>query len=176
MNAKQEIVSPQWDYSIYKKPTMYGSSDDFILSYKLGMAYLKDCQTVEDWGCGTCFAKQFCKTKYLGIDANKSEWTDVIADLRSYTSKCDGIFMRHVLEHNYEWEKVLSNAVSSFQKRMALIFFLPFSLTTEVVNVFPSCIPDITFNVLDILTYFNGMRITVIKLMATGETLFLIEK
>jgi len=34
--------------------------------------------------------------------------------------------MRSVLEHNYNWERLLANALNSFTKRMVLETFTPF--------------------------------------------------
>lgn len=31
--------------------------------------------------------------------------------------------MRHILEHNYEWARILDNALASFTQRMAPILF-----------------------------------------------------
>jgi hypothetical protein len=41
--------------------------------------------------------------------------------------------MRHILEHNYEWARVLDNALASFTQRMALILFTPERETTQEI-------------------------------------------
>ena len=70
--------------------------------------------------------------------------------------------MRHVLEHNADWNRILSNAVASFKKRMALIVFTPFADTTRViatsktVTAFP--VPDISFKKEDLTQCFEHLK------------------
>lgn len=97
------------------------------VTYKLGGEWLKDCNIVEDWGCGAGGFIQHCRKKYIGVDGSNTPFAHKKVDLVNYTSSADGIFMRHVLEHNYEWEQLLQNAISSFTKRMCLILFTPFA-------------------------------------------------
>ena len=78
---------------------------------------LKDCKIIEDWGCGMGWFKQFVKSKYIGLDGSKTPHSDKKVDLTKYKSSVDGIFMRHILEHNFEWEKILRNACQSFTKK-----------------------------------------------------------
>lgn len=156
-------------------PFTEGKGTGSIESYKIGMEFLRDMETVEDWGCGYAFAETFKgpKTEYCGIDGCATEWADRIEDLRKYKSKVDGIFMRHVLEHNPDWRTILQNAVESFQKRMALVFFIPFSRVsydkTPDIDLY-----NITFIEADILLFFKGMKVE--KITIPGETIFLIEK
>jgi hypothetical protein len=68
--------------------------------------------------------------------------------------------MRHVLEHNYEWEKVLSNAVSSFTRKFCLVLFTPFGeVTKEIAHNLKHGVdvPDISFNPTDIEKHFAGL-------------------
>ncbi len=91
------------------------------ITYELGYNFLKNCKSIEDWGCGTGGFKRFIQKnddiKYIGIDGSITPFADIQQDLTIYKSKPEGIFMRHVLEHNYEWEKILNNACGSFQKK-----------------------------------------------------------
>lgn len=138
-----------WDYSKVEPGQKYGGDD---VTYEKGMAFLSDCPIVEDWGCGTGYSKKFCKGVYRGIDGSKGPHTDVVADLRQYTSDAHGIFMRHVLEHNHDWKKVLDNALGSFKKKMVLILFTPFQPVTKVlaINTDYHDVPDIGFQKQDI--------------------------
>jgi hypothetical protein len=106
-------------------PQPYGASR----SYELGAAALADCATVEDWGCGLGWFKQFLPggITYLGVDGSSSPHADVVDDLATRRSTVDGIFMRHVLEHNYHWQDVLDNALASFTRRMVLVIFTPWT-------------------------------------------------
>jgi hypothetical protein len=63
---------------------------------------------------------------------------DVIARLRTYfSSRPDEIFIRHILERNGEWPLVLTNALASFRRRMALVLFTPFGPPTERLDTGP---------------------------------------
>jgi hypothetical protein len=106
-------------------PQPYGASR----SYELGAAALADCVTVEDWGCGLGWFKQFLPdtVTYVGVDGSASPHADVVDDLLTRQTTVEGIFMRHVLEHNYDWELVLDNALASFTGRMVLVVFTPWT-------------------------------------------------
>lgn len=136
-----------WDYSKVIPGTKYGDDD---ITYQKGMSFLSDCATVEDWGCGTGYSKKFCAGTYRGIDGSKGPETDIVTDLREYKSNPDGIFMRHVLEHNHDWKKVLDNAIASFGKKMVIILFTPLSAETRQIATNWSNIPDMSFRKEDI--------------------------
>ena len=112
----------QWYKNLPKEPTtgLYGDS----LTYELGAEFLKDCKVVEDWGTGTGAFKLHRKDA-IGIDGSDTPQADKKADLVKYTSSCDGIFLRHVLEHNEGWEKILINALKSAKKKVCVINFVP---------------------------------------------------
>ena len=151
MNTHTPASSP-WD-SFYNVPP------EFILtpSHECAAEFLEDCYTIQDWGCGVkhfggylkdCFPHKF---SYLGIDGSFSSGTDIVADLTTFkTAPPEGIFMRHVLEHNYEWKKILSNALGSFSKKFCLAIFTPFhneeteTQTLAINNEFGN-VPDLSF-------------------------------
>ncbi len=115
----------KWDkyYKDVDTPQHYGPS----ASYKIGGDFLVDCATVEDWGCGLgWFRDHIDPAKYIGVDGTASKFADKVEDLETYTSGVEGIFMRHVLEHNYNWRDVFSNALNSFTKKMVLVLYTPF--------------------------------------------------
>jgi hypothetical protein len=129
-------------------------------TYLKGMEFLHGFGLIEDWGCGFCHAKKFIKSNsYLGIDGS-SPWADKIVDLLNYSSNTDCIFMRHVLEHNSNWQLILENAVKSFSRRMVLILFTPFSEVTRTIATNSSLtnfpLPDISFRKEDLTRYFNS--------------------
>lgn len=101
-------------------------------SYVRGMEWLTPCNLVEDWGCALAYAKSYRIGDYRGIDGTPGK-ADVIADLSIYRSEVEGIFMRHILEHNYDWRVILQNALASFTKRMTLILYRPMQDTEKVV-------------------------------------------
>lgn len=123
----------------------YGVED----SYKVGMAWLRDCRIVEDWGCGSARAKVYRVGQYVGIDGTEG-YCDIQSPLEEYRSQVDGVFMRHVLEHNLDWRTILENALASFTKRMSLIFFTPWATKTHVVHEWKG-VPFISFKKDEIL-------------------------
>ena len=137
------------------------------ITYQLGYDFLKDCDKVEDWGCGAGGFKRFFinkdSHKYTGIDGSETPFSNITADLTEYTSTTDGIFMRHVLEHNHKWEPILSNACKSFRKKMCLILFTP--LGSETKQIFDNSVqgidvPNMSFNINDLINIFKEHNIT----------------
>ena len=93
-------------------------------------------------------------------------------------------FMRHVLEHNVEWRRILAGAIASFRKRMALIIFTPFAETTRVMSTALHCtsvsVPDLSFRKEDLTQCFDDLRYTEESLKTDTqygvEHIFYIEK
>jgi len=111
------------------------SSDEQHLLALKASDYLnddEDIKTVEDWGSGACFLAKYLRPdiEYTPIDAAtniESKFTVNVVDLVDYKSSVDGIFLKHVLEHNYAWEKIFRNFLSSFKRRGVVVIFTPFS-------------------------------------------------
>ena len=116
----------KWDYSGVDEMCF---SDEKQESYKKAAEFLGD--SVEDWGGGTGWAKRYFKN-YKNIDGSLSKSTDVHADLTEYTSDCDNILIRWVLETNPEWKTILENAKRSFRKRFCLVICNPFVKKTRI--------------------------------------------
>ncbi len=149
-------------------------------SYRKGMAFLDGHGKIEDWGCGTAFAKRFVEnSQYVGVDGSHSRHCDVTADLQRYTSDTDCVFMRHVLEHNWGWRSILRNAVTSFRRRMVLIVFTPFG-ESELKILDENGIPNLSLNREEIMTYFERMKVTSETIESNTEyrteTIFYVEK
>jgi GT2 family glycosyltransferase len=146
-----------WNYAKCERPVPSG--DD--TTYRKAMEFLHGCATVEDWGCGTTYAKAFMKGgKYVGIDGSPSKFCDFVTDLRLYKSMADGILIRHVLEHNPDWRTILANAIASFQKKLVLIIFTPFGETTKRIATNWSNIPDLSFRKEDLTDLLKGLPYT----------------
>src|SRR5208282_3508212 len=129
-------------------PTRYSLDD---IAYELAAKFLDDGGPVEDWGCGGSYAKKFfVKSPYTGIDGT-GDFADVVADLRFFTSHTHGILIRGVLEHNFDWQIILKNAIASCEK-LCLSIFTPWS-DGETKQIFwtESCrVPDLSFKKSDI--------------------------
>jgi hypothetical protein len=119
----QESMLNKWDYSGVADVRY---SDDNAESYKKAAEFLGD--SVEDWGCGTGYARFFFKD-YRGIDGSPSKNIpkENIVDLREYTSSVDNILIRQVLECTEDWKVVLENAKKSFKKKLCLVIMTHFS-------------------------------------------------
>ena len=164
------------------EPFEYGNT----VTYSKAADFFYDCKEVEDWGCGGGFFKKFCKTKYIGIDGSNSPFAHIKVDLHDYTSKVDAILLRHVIEHNYEWKKVLNNALSSFNKKLCLVLFTPLSNTTREIahnRHVGVDVPDISFSLNDIdeiIKQYPNIKYT-FEVLTTAtqyniETIFYLEK
>lgn len=131
MTGLQNIHSGFGKWDDWYKNAKAGSPNAFryseTISYNKCADFLQDVKEVEDWGCGMAGFKNHCKTKYIGIDGSHTPFADSIQDLCLYRSSAEGIMMRHVLEHNYQWKKILLNAIYSFNKKICLVIFTPFS-------------------------------------------------
>ena len=149
----------KWDKWYKGVKTMKFGGD--TTTYKLAADFLADMAEVEDWGCGTGGFKRFYKGKYTGIDGSATPFVDKIDDLRTYRSNVDGIMMRHVLEHNYDWKDILAGAVSSFRKKYCLVLFTPFDEVTHEIAYNKKHgvdVPDISFSKKDIERFFEGLK------------------
>lgn len=135
----------------------YGTTPQFPYgdetSYRKAMEFLDGPHIIEDWGCGTSWARKFVKRgRYIGIDGSWSLHCDLVTDLRTYrSSSAGGILIRHILEHNYDWKKILDNALASFQKKFALILFTPFGEMTRSISSTKEIVPDLSFRKEDLL-------------------------
>jgi hypothetical protein len=147
----------KWDelYQNLTEERLWG--DD--TTYRLAAEYLADADAVEDWGCGSGGFRLFCKTHYIGVDGSATPFADKVVDLCNYTSSADGILLRHVLEHNVEWEKILHNAVNSFKKKLCIILFTPFGRKTRIMTYDAAAdIVTLSFCKNDIARHFSGCR------------------
>lgn len=137
----------------------YGATPQFPYgdetSYKKAMDFLDGPYIIEDWGCGTAWGRKFVKRgRYIGLDGSWSMHCDQVVDLRTYRSQADAILVRHILEHNFEWKKILENALASFQKKLCLILFTPFvDQTREIGPRSFETVPDLAFRKEDILEF-----------------------
>lgn len=125
----------KWNFWYKKLPPIpsefyYGNT----VTYSKAAEFLKDCDIVEDWGVGAGGFLRY-RADAIGVDGSSTPFAQKQnVDLKYYTSKCDGINMRHVLEHNYCWEDILKNALISATKKLAIVLFTPFS-DNETVEI-----------------------------------------
>lgn len=176
-----ESMAGKWDYSKVENPSRYGEDNQ---TYVKGMEWLAGCKTIEDWGCGMGWARQFTPkgAQYVGVDGSACKFTDKVEDLVKYRSTVDGIFMRHVIEHNLDWEPILHNFIASFSKKASLILFTPFrEKTTPCLADGVRMIYDVLFAKNDILQTFVGCsfreeHLPVTKTAYGEETVFYLSK
>lgn len=159
-----QAMMGRWDYA-GAESSPYEAED----SYRIGMAFLDGHGTIEDWGCGTAFAKRFVqRSDYVGLDVSESAFVDRVVDLQSHRSEADCIFMRHVLEHNYGWRLILGNAVASFRNRMVLVLFTPFADAEAKIGDNDG-IPDLSLRREDVVAFFDGLKVQEQSLQSQTE-------
>jgi len=159
------------------QPAPYGASE----SYRRGADWLADCKLVQDWGAGTGWLRTFIPLeRYLGIDGTASPFADVVADLRHLRTRTPGLFLRHVLEHNHDWEQVLDATQASFTERMALILFTPMSTETrehpELAGLGGIDVPVISFAHDDLVARFAPGVAWTFEDLHSPETFFGVER
>lgn len=139
----------------------YGDGQSPIFNettYEPGLSWLLEtCETVEDWGCGMAWARRYVpEGRYTGVDGSPdaARFADVTCDLRDHVTSVDGIFMRHILEHNEDWQVILANAMRSFRKRFVLVTFTPFGEQTRRLD--GGGLIDLSFRKEDITDHFAG--------------------
>jgi len=171
----------RWDstYALgMSRPQPYGGTE----TYDLGADWLGKCKTVEDWGCGKGYFRTYFEgDRYRGIDGSQTPWADEIADLAEYRSQPDGIFMRHVLEHDPRWSEILTNAVASFQERLVLVLFTPMGEKTEQIAWNDKQgVPDLSFAEFDITDHLGDLdwsrKYVESATQYGGETVFRVER
>ena len=172
----------KWNEWYKKKSSMGAFRYGDTITYELGYMFLRDCKKIEDWGCGMGGFKRFIKAEdnieYIGVDGSNTPFLNIKADLTEYKSSTEGLFMRHIIEHNYQWEKILHSAFSSFTKKMCLVLFTPFSETTKEIahNLIHGVdVPDISFCKNDLVEIFKKYNITYKLETITSDTGYHIE-
>jgi hypothetical protein len=138
----------KWDkhYADLKSPDHYIDTE----TYEAGAEWLRTCKVVEDWGCGKGWFEYVVgdRFKVVGVDGSKTPFASKIVDLEDYTTSVEGIYMRGVAEHNFNWDKILKNLFASFTDKACIVFFTPMSDTDEakVLALAPGYdnIPDIS--------------------------------
>jgi len=157
----------KWDhwYLDLNEPYPYGSTE----TYRIGADFLADCETVEDWGCGKGFMRTLIDpARYRGIDGSETRFADEVVDLVGYRSSVDGVFIRHVLEHDWRWAQILSNAVESAQRKLVLVLFTPMvDVTHEIAWNEDPGVPDISFALSDLEMFLE--RFDMIEVQTLGS-------
>lgn len=155
MTAHEGVRLPMADRWNYSGVDQFAYDEE--TSYRKGIAFLDGEGAIEDWGCGTAFAKRFvARSAYTGIDGSGSRFSDRVADLQDYRSATPCLFMRHVLEHNWGWRAILRNALASFRRRMVLVIFTPFADSETKLNE-ENGIVDLAFSKEELLSFFTGL-------------------
>ena len=146
-----------WDqhYKHVTSPQPYAET----ATYAMAAHWLARCSLVEDWGCGLGWARKFFgPDQYIGLDGSDSRFCDKQVDLVHYMSvpPVAGILMRHVIEHNNDWDMVLANALDSFTDRMCLVLFTPLDIVThQLAWEHEYGVPTISFALSDLVTLFD---------------------
>jgi len=126
--------------------------------------------TVEDWGGGTGFAKQYFENaEYVLVDGSQSQFVSKLVDLRTYTSSVECILLRHVLEHNHQWSDILDNLLKSYTRRACIVLFTPLGKETKLIR---RRFPSYSFRLKD-LTDRMGDQLQQVEEVKTEHVLYL---
>lgn len=192
MEEKNSVIGNRmglWDKS-YKNKFEVKLYDDPTTG-KVAGGFLNDQEiaVVEDWGCGLGGFQAYMGPgqEYVGIDGSLTVAASKIVDLETYITQIDAIHMRHILEHNPGWARILNNALNSFRKRMVLTLFTPFQEKTQVIKKYPNFndtgmeMIDIGFQRSDIVSEFHDIAWFSIENIKTGtqygvEHMFFLKK
>jgi len=150
----------RWYSMLGEDPEPYGDSP----SYQLAADFVKGL-AVADWGCGKGWMRRFIAPElYHGVDGSASPFADEVVDLTDYHTPSPAIILRHVLEHDYNWKLILRNAVAAAQQRLVVVLFTPPVDVTTVIafNDEPS-VPDIAFNVDDIIDEMHNFNVVCLE-------------
>ena len=148
--AANSVVG-RWPYG--HQQIRFGRDD---ITYQKAAEFLDiEDSLVADWGCGTTYFRRFIRNaRYVGIDGSASPWCNVVADLRTYRGYSDGILLRHVLEHNVDWKRILRNALRH-APRVVVVIFTPFRRTTRVIDMTWGVVPTLSFKKADLCAAFT---------------------
>jgi hypothetical protein len=114
-----------WYKELGTTPSSYKYSE--TETYRIAADFLKGLETVEDWGVGGGGFLNHLPTA-IGVDGSDTPFAEKkFVDLCNYTTLANGIHLRHVLEHNYNWQKVLKNALYSAVNKVVVTLFIPLS-------------------------------------------------
>ena len=166
-NIKQENNVGKWndwykDLNSEPGSFRYGETG----TYQLSADFLNDCKDVEDWGCGAGGFLRFMPNA-IGVDGSDTPFAKKkFINLREYVNKVEGIHIRHVFEHNYNWKDILENALKSATKKLAITMFIPLSNETiELSHNLPHGVdvPDLSISekeFMSIVEKYNPLKIT----------------
>lgn len=105
------------------------------ITYHRAAQFLADCEQIEDWGCGFGWFSKIMSghsdAHVQNLDGTKTDYSDRQVNLCCYRSRAEGILLRHVLEHNHNWRQVLENALHSFQRKLVIVTYTPFTEETH---------------------------------------------
>jgi hypothetical protein len=104
-------------------------------TYKAAAEWLAPCVSIEDWGGGLGWFRNFIAPNGTGtgtyrlVDGTANDYVHEVADLTSYrpVTKPEGILLRHVAEHNLQWRAIIDNLLASFTKRAVVVVYTPFT-------------------------------------------------
>jgi hypothetical protein len=176
-----------WGYEDRDPADVHPFGDE--TTYVMGLGWLyRECETVQDWGAGPAYGRRFCPEgkSYFAVDGSPTSepFVDLVCELSAWRPdpKPDGIFMRHILEHNNTgWKDLLAHALDSCTKRFCLVIFTPFTgAATRPMRPAGDRYWDLTFNFAELTQQFGDRRWRT-EALPTGtqygsETLFYIEQ
>lgn len=137
----------------------FGGDESYV---RAGRFFAKGCRLVEDWGSGTGYFKKFLRPeiKYIPIDGTPNPYITKVLDLEKYQSTANGILLRHVLEHNLRWQKILDNAAKSVRQKLVLIISTPLNLAlSKSIKTDEYGISSFSLGEIEIMEHLGGFTV-----------------
>ena len=156
-----------WNYEPWTPDTMRPYGDE--TTYRIGLSWLYEtCDLVEDWGAGMAYGRRFVPEgkRYFAVDGapSSARFVDLVCTLDRYEppEPPDGIFMRHVLEHNPQWKPLLRKALAAFTKRFCLVLFTPITYeSTHPMRIDGDAYYDLSFNFAELAAVFSEAQLRI---------------
>lgn len=167
-----ESIQATWVENYQKAHVVlpYGELD----TYQRMADGLRDCQTIEDWGGGLGKLRTYLThhQQYLLVDGCPSDFVDVVQSLEERHSQVDGVALRHVLEHNHNWETIFRNALASARMIVSLCVFTPFTrkATVNLAFQYGTAAPELALPLPTLLTLAETQkaRLASLQVYAAG--------
>lgn len=165
-------------------PEKYGGEASY--RWIAGQANEHGCKLVFDLGGGHAYLHHFLPIdNYLNIDGAGGPLVDVVHDitepapnldefeLEDFGPRLRAVVLRHVLDHNEDWPKIIDNLPSWEPTVVLIVLYMPLAQEeTHVADWDPIGVPEIRFYLPDVVACLHraDFDVEVVQPFFGGET------